>query len=245
MTEPDIWHAYVDGELSTQEKANCQALVEQSCECRSAVVSIESLKNFTRTNAAEIHCEKTWEHCCGRLHELERTTKADRFIARYAWGICGVLFISIIGGGMVNRMNGGSHVDSAAFMQNAASLGPSIAPSSKDRAQGDWVAEILGEARSVINANNIRVKGLEIGDIAGFPAKKLLLEDNAGTLSLLLTDVDLAVDGMEPVEGSNVYLHTGMGIGGCVRWRMNGRTFFLIGNRSTESLVAVAEKLHP
>jgi hypothetical protein len=128
-------------------------------------------------------------------------------------------------------------------MQNLTTLG---GPNGTDRAaQNAWVNEVLGQARDVVKANNIRVLSVETGNLEGVPTRKFELRDNSGPLCLLVTDSDIAVEGMEAVEGRADYLHTKFGNETCVRWRMSGKTFFLIGNRPTHDLVSTAERLKP
>ncbi len=243
MKDPAIWHAFVDREATPEEKQACEAMLKDHCECQQQVISIEALKNFTKIHAEEIFCPVTWNSCCGRLREIDRTTKADRFVARYAWGICGVLFVSILGGGAMNRMKGGSRMDSAAFMQNVASLGPDVPTGASGKREAQWVSELLKEAGSIVTADNLRINNVDNGEIAGHTAKRFCLSDSVGKLSLLVTNADLVVEGMEPVPGAENYMHTMLGDKCCVRWIANGKTLFLISERSVPELLIASKKL--
>ena len=94
MIEIEKVHAYVDGELDAGERAQIESLIASDPDAAREVQSLTSLKRALSAQNKPVEDEAAWKACVGRLNELDRAKGAERFMAKYAYALCSVLFLA-------------------------------------------------------------------------------------------------------------------------------------------------------
>lgn len=103
MIDKSELHALADNELSDQEVAELKGRLEANSTAQAEYLEIISLKSALRATAQTPDCDLLWKACQGRLDEIDKTKRVEAFVGRYSWSICGVFFLAIAVGGILNR----------------------------------------------------------------------------------------------------------------------------------------------
>src|SRR5688572_11364387 len=96
-------HALADEQLSAEEKAQAQERLANSEKSQRELRAIQAIKEAAASRRDTVTCEQTWKRCQRRLDEMDKVHRIEGFVGKYAWALCSVLFIGIVGAGMLNR----------------------------------------------------------------------------------------------------------------------------------------------
>ena len=242
MTEPTQLHALADGELAPQEAHALREALKADPRSAAEVDAVLNLKEFLAKNAARHADEEVWRGCVRRLDAIDRSRRAEGFVGRYAWALCGVMLVFILSGtGLAMRNVRG---DSARPADLARFLGSPAPITERNRMDSRLYEAILGQAgRNLRSEGRSRSTCRNGGTVDGFPAQRFLLRDRGG--DLMLTHVGGLLD-LQDTEAlpSNPEIAFGIvdGTNGLV-WHRGVDTWVLSGDRSVEALDQVATRL--
>lgn len=222
-------HAYVDGQLSEEQVNALQAKLNTHEAFALQYTQLRLLKS-TISRMPSISPEpKVWKQCVSRLDALDSSRKTERFVTKYAWGICGLFFLMILVGGGLDRMGFAKHIGTGEVSQVASGLGFGTAPSSSGQ-----MPEILKNLQ--IPIRRLTLLGTQQGMINGCIFNRYLLTDGHGPLVLIQFNCDQSLDGLSPLNGSTDWQVGQIGTGNCVAHYLGNQVTVLVGNRSVQEL---------
>lgn len=233
-------HAYVDGELSDEAAAAVRARVESDPAAAAEVAAIRKLKDLSCQCAGTITCDETWKLCTSRLGEMDRVRRTERFVGRYAWGLCAIVLFALVGAGMFNRAKDGSAIYASDVASIASSATGQAALASPDGLSG-WLTGLFGRAPVQEPPSQLRVLSVARAEADGRPVARVELADSSGPVVLLIVGGATDVRGLAPTD--SVFQHGRMDCVNCVSWTSDGAAMILAGDRSHEALEDVARQI--
>lgn len=240
MTEPTQLHALADGELAPAEAQALREALKADARGAAEVDAVLNLKEFLAKNSARHTDEEAWRTCVRRLDAIDRSRRAEGFVSRYAWALCGVMFLCIVSGRYAMRNVRG---DSASSVDMAHVFGPTSRVTERNRMDSRLYETILGQAGRNLNPKEIQVGVPLHGVVNGMPAERFPMRDSDGDLALTRVHglMELQDTGALP---SNPEVAFGIvdGTNGLV-WHQAGETYVLSGDRSVDALDEVAIRL--
>src|SRR5579862_8493519 len=96
--DPIEIHALADGELDRKAAASLRERMKTDHAARAELDAVLNLKDLVKNHSVNYECDEVWRVCVGRLKELDRSTQVQGYVGKYAWTLCGVLFLAILGG---------------------------------------------------------------------------------------------------------------------------------------------------
>ena len=242
MREYSDLHAFADGELTDQEVAEIRQELDSNPLTAAEYAAIQNLKDFIRGHARNPKEEEAWQACVKRLNEIDKTRRVESFVGRYAWVLCGIAFVAIVSGGLVNHSRPASS-DGTNLSSVMASLGPSRSPAN---AQPEdlrrWVNLQLGRAREAIDPSRMVIRGVAEGLLDGHRVLRLQMRDASGDLGLVVVDGKVNFAELKALPDPN-YQGGRMGDLNCVSWAKGPFTFVLFGHRTHDDLAVVGNRL--
>lgn len=238
MTDFELIHGLVDGNLSEADKAEAQARMFSDPNFKSQFDFAVAAKKALKTHCTGVDCEETWSKCRQRLNQVDRAKTVELNISKYAWAMVAGLTLLIGGVGIINRSDGGKRMHSADLLNLSANLVPQAAlPTSV----GKW---LNGQGIDVKQnqLNKIQVLGYAHGYMNDREAFRVGLRDRTGDMALMIVKNAGEVDGTWSQDGSE-YRYGQIEDLYVVTWKRGDRVMMLVGNRSLEELQSVAETL--
>lgn len=234
-------HAYADDELSSEERSRIEHELAGCPESQREVEAIRGLRNCLQTKLESPSCAQLWKSCAGRLDELDSVKKAESFVSKYAWGLSLLLFLVIAGGGLMNRVRGGS-VNMGGVASMASEMIPiQSSPVNDAQPLGNWIETQTGE-RPALVADPARVVGLAYTDRPEGRIIQVQMIDSVGAVNLIVIPRVTRVEGARPM-GEGMYAGQVNGMN-CVTWADSGCAIIAIGGRGHEQLREFAQSLY-
>lgn len=240
MSELLDLHAYVDGELSEEAAAAIRGRIESDPAAAAEVAAIRKLKELSSQCAGTVSCEETWKCCTGRLDELDRVKRTERFVGRYAWGLCAVVLFALIGAGMFNRAREGGAIYAADVASIASSATGEATLASPDGLTG-WLTGLFGRAPVQEPPSQLRVLSMARANADGRAVARVELADAKGPVVLLIVDGATDVRGLAPAD--SIFQHGRMDCVNCVSWTSDRAAMILAGDRPYEALEEIARQI--
>ena len=234
-------HAYIDGELSIEEQEETKKTLETCSASRREYEAIVAVKQTLHRVASEevstADVSTQWKSCLGRLDEIDRSNRTQKFVQKYAWAMAATVFGMIIVGGALNRANAqgpeGSDVPNM-----FAQLGPSQKATPQTTQSNRFYDMVLRLAQQ--DLKTIRVTGVVSGDVDGVHLERYTLEDGSGTMSMLVMDKTIEPDGFTPIKDTP-YFAGQIDHHNCVLWKNQTGSLILVGDRTLDDLAKVVD----
>jgi hypothetical protein len=240
MIDRQELHAYADEQLGKVDKQRVRAAIDADPKLQAELQQIFDIKSLLAIKAESHSCDVTWSKCMGRLNELDKSRRIESFVGRYSWGLCGVIFASILIGGVMSRQSGGVRTDDVArYASILQPAGP--AKSSQDSQDLRQLKEALSGPNGSVDYSQLQIREAVESWQGGQHVMALKIADGKGTLGLMQVAGSHPGEGMEPIAGTK--FHAGMvGRQNCVAWEQRGHLMVLIGPRTYDELVQIAER---
>lgn len=242
MIDPMELHALADGELSPSEAADLHRRLAASPDAQAELQSIMALKRALRDKVTVIDCRSEWKACLSRIDEIDRTRKVERFVGRYAWALCGALFLVIAAGGLQKRSGSTASVNTADLSRVVTSLSPRRVPPAQSEAREQWLNEIMGQARQSADPTRMEILGYSDGQLDGRPVTCLSLRDAVGDLALFVMPGVVNIEGKTDQQNPTFRFSHLQGLN-CVSWTDGRYTLALVSGRSFDDIAQAAERL--
>lgn len=231
MNDYSLIHAYVDDQLSTEERARVEKWIKEDPKAQSELDSIEAVKFTVSRQCEAVSCSETWSKCQGRLNELSRKSSVESFVGRWAWGLCSIFIVAIMSAAFMNRMNG-PQIRSTDLM--SPSLAPLAAPQSHSATeQKRWLRGLSIPLEPEV----VKVDGAFEGRMNGQRVVRLDIRDNEGPLQLFVASCREFTDS----EAQSTYGFIRVGEGYGLTWSQAGMSYLLVGPRSPQGLQTIAD----
>ncbi|HVT14042.1 MAG TPA: hypothetical protein VHE55_17395 [Fimbriimonadaceae bacterium] len=225
-------HAFADRELSPEEMARLQHEIQASPDAARELEVIQSLKVCLAGKLEAPTDASLWRGCVGRLNEIDRARKAEQFVGKYAWAICGALFLAILGGGILNHYRGPS-VGMGTIASEISSMTPmsSMPLSQPEQLRG---SRIVIDPRKVIRAAYL--------DQPSGRTYRFRMNDAIGIVDVLLIPNVSGIDGVQEIgDGMSVGRANGLN---CVTWQDGGGVVIVAGEQDPQQLRDFARSLY-
>lgn len=234
-------HALVDGELSTDERASMLEEIHADPQANLEFQWAEAMKSTVQRKCQSTATSADWERAKARLKQLERAKTTNFLVSKYAWSLCGVLFVGILTAGLLNQRNRNLTLSAT----SAAEIIRAPWVPAETNSIGKQYAELRPFNDSlVINAREgVAITGLQRASIEGRKVASVSLADSEGAASLF------AIMGLEKFEGVEQkigYTDYRMGLVNghpCVTWKQGDYLMMITGDRNWEALVALSKKV--
>jgi hypothetical protein len=237
-------HAHADGELSADEKAEVDALLASDARAAAEHQWAVYLKHTLRTKRVEHDYTHAWKRCLERLDAidaLQASPKVEAFVGRWSWGFAAALFAVILFAGLLGR--GPDRISdrelAGLFMGNPLTSEQDVdsADDADALARRD-VGLALPQIEPVV-----KVTKFGKGTLDGRTFVLLGLEDNTGPLKLFAFQGTDEIEGLEPISGRREFFGGTVNAHSCVGWTADGVTYLVVGDRTSDELVLIADRM--
>jgi len=236
-------HSLADGELSAAESQVVIHELSLDADLTAEYQRALRLKKFVSQHAEVYKAEDAWKVSVARLKEIDRTRRVDSFVTRNAWGLCGVIFASLVVGGMLQR-NSASNVSGNEVARMMSSFTPERSSTAFTPDERKYVQGLFNQADKSVNT--ITLERFYVGsNDDGRRMRRYFLRDGGGRMVL---DV---VEGVRSIEGMTVhgedprYKSGNMGQATTIAWVKDGSALLLTAERDPSSLVEIAKRICP
>lgn len=234
----DDIHGLADGELDPEAKARVLQTLSKDGRAHVEYQWVLLIKEMLSKRCAPSSDSECWRRSMAQLDEIDRTRRTERFVGRYAWGFCGVLFAIIVAGGLLNRASGGKDLSSA-HVASLFNLTPQPIAASQPSQARVLLHDALGQAPVADREEQFALISVATGEIDGMRAARLILRDSQGPFSLFIVKDAGNIDGMEGRQ-EGFYSHGVINHYRCVSWHDDGYALLLLSDRPDSELEALA-----
>ncbi len=236
-------HALADGELHGEDKSQASDRLQSCASSRAEYESVLLLKQTLKQKCSAPAHDESWKSCRDRLDLIDKTKRAETFVGKYAWALCGVFLFTIISAAVFNRTAGGNVLNAADMTNVVSGMSPLALPSaSGPSALKQWMNKILGRAPVQIEPQ-LQLRSVRQGWVNGRRAARFDFVDQKGPLALVVLEETDGVEGAELFGKESKYYRSQMENNQVLGWCEKGYGLFLISPRSIDELVPVAERL--
>jgi anti-sigma factor RsiW len=234
----ELMSSLADGMLSADERAVAERKLADDPAARIEFEWAVLLKRSVGTHCRHVDASEEWEAAKARLDEIDRVKRAERFVGKYSWALCGVFLVAIVSAAAFNR--GVSRPLGSAHVAGLFS-GLRVEPAASESQAMESVRRNLGEVPRPVAKLPGRVTHVACGYIDGRRAVRLSLEDGLGRMTFFSLQSTTSIDVLQQAEGD--YKLGLLGGVPAVAWSDNGYLLILAGDRGTEALIRAAESM--
>lgn len=235
-------HALADAQLTEAEQKEIHAAMQVDVTLKVQYTAIIDLKTAVSGLPREDAQPELLAAVRSRLSEIDRVSKADWFVSRYAWSLCGLVLVSIIGAGTYTRMTAGGKVKIGDVQSyNASLVGSPI--SGAAHGVENWIKRSLGLGQN----QRVKIVQEEFGTLGGVPTARVILsspDTTNSTLTLFVIESPSKLGGMEVDPANRRFQEGRLGSYNCVNWGQGSYQMLLIGSDSFSNLENVAGSLN-
>jgi anti-sigma factor RsiW len=242
MIDPLELHAYADGELDRETEDRVRRQLQSDPSSSAEVASVQALKGALG-RLQPVECKAEWRACVARLDELDKVKRTEGFVSRYAWALCGVIFLFILAGGITTRLAPSTSMASSDLARAVASLGASSKPTSQQPAEvRQWLDRLVGRASDLISPDGLVVLGANSGEVDGYRVAQIELRDREGDMALVVLNANMSLGDMPTTTDPQFRAGQLQGVN-CLAWNDGGYTLVLAANRPYDKLAEAAKNI--
>lgn len=158
--------AYIDGELSAEEKAAVDSAMRSDAGLRDEYLWKSKLKAFVRTKMVSQDNPDLWNKCVSRLDEVDRVEWTEWIVRKYRGALAGVVAVSILAAAYIHRTNPAAMAgDNLMRVMTASSAAFPSFSARNERQAVSWMNERLNKNVEVPPISNGYLRVLEVGII--------------------------------------------------------------------------------
>lgn len=234
-------HAFADGQLTEAEKAEVVKLIGEDKTAQAEYEWARYTKEMLATKCQPIADDESWQACLNRLDAIDKTSKAEGFVGRYAWAMCALFLIAICSAAWVNRTYGSKQLSNEQVAGLFSSFSPVVERSSaQNQSPKEIVQQCIPNPPVLVIPPQFVVESAEKTETPDFAAARLLIHDEKGQLALVIINNASGVEAIDKSAGNEFQSGT-LNSNPCVLWESNGSTILLMGPRSREELLQIAD----
>lgn len=242
MSEQLDVHAWIDNEVSGEEKQRIEALMATRPDLRHEAEWVQITRTTLQTHCKPIDCEQTLAACRARLAEIDRASKVNRFFGKYSWALAGAAVATILVAGISNRAGGGSLAANDVAQVISASLPTSFNSSRQDELAG-WLRRHFNRPQLTVRLGDLRPIEASEGSLQGRRIVRMSLVKQNQPYWLVMVEQPDTVAGLEPVEGHGDYAAGRFQDVNCVTWNSGEFSMFLVADQPVPALVESARQI--
>ena len=237
-------HAHADGELDAKDAAEVERLLAEDPRAAAEHQWAVYLRQTLRDKCAAPDFEHAWNAARERLDAIDAvsgSSRVERFVGRFSWGIAAALLVVIVAAGVFNRSPGQQQVSEqqlaglfsgAPFTQEQDVTGAGDA----QRLMREQLGADLPPIGPVYQVNHAAA-----GQIDGNPFMKLDLQDSTGPLALFVFVGVKSIEGFSPVSARGEYQERTVNGLTCITWSQAEVLYMVMAPRSTDEVLAIAD----
>ncbi|MDI9639382.1 hypothetical protein QPK87_19255 [Kamptonema cortianum] len=233
MDDLALIHGLADETLSAEDRARAVELIRTNPKMAHEFQWAQESRRLLGKNCPPIENPEGWSACQRRLDDLEKTKTVEKFVGKYAWGLCCIFFVGILAAGFTTRLRGPQAISQT---QIASILDPFAASNA--------------EVKASIPTNRIDLSQFEVtshqsGRIQNLPVDRLVLRDQVGLggLALYVIQGVGSIEGINQPTGTPGFLKGRLNGTNCVSWSVANYTCLLVGEREPNELVGLARAM--
>lgn len=240
MIEPTDYHAFVDGELNSNERVNVQLDVANSPQGQREVEAISNLKALLLHKALKPKSEQAWTLCVKRLDELDKAKRVETIVGRFAPALCGVFFLAIVVGGMLSRHQGARPNWSPLTPPNESGwITKKTHPKSQaDVAKIHWLDQLIKQSK-VSTPDKLVILHVYKGVMEGELWSRVVARDSKGDIDILVVPNHIQFEGLNSMAGHPGYFVGRLGRANCITRRDDTFSIVVTANRAYDELADV------
>jgi len=236
-------HALADDRLADEEKAQALRIVAEDSRAQAEYQWATYIKSTLNAKCPPVADEDSWKAGLARLDAIDRTKRTETFVGRYAWAMCALFLVAIVSAAWVNRTSGSRQLTSEQVAGLFGSFAPAMERSTaQTQSPSEVVKECLPDAPVVTIPREFRIESAERTVSPENPAARLMLSDQRGRIALVIIKNATGVESVNRSTGSEYRTGTLNG-SPCVVWETDDATILLLGPRSPEELISIADSM--
>lgn len=237
MSEYLDLHALADGQLEGDAKRAAEERLHTCERSRAEYETVCLLKDTLAQKCQPITCEETWKACQGRIHEVRNARGVEKFVGKYAWGLCGAFLLAIVVGGSINR-GSSDGIRTGDVARVSASLSPLALPTSQaPEERKRWFQDVMSGPMGD-TLNSVQVVSAATGIMNGHKVVRVNMVDTIGPMALFALHNIRGIEDAEKGDGGFSACQVN-GTNG-VTWTEGPHSYLLIGDRPSDDLETVA-----
>jgi hypothetical protein len=248
MIDPLDLHAFVDGELNSEQAETIRNSLAGSHDAAREVESIRHLKAILTSSTAPPAGQDAWQQCLRRLDEVDRvkerakSKRIETIVARLAPGLCVVLLACILIVGRRTHHPDLGNLSGPDFAKMADGLSPMRPPRSPGMNFERWQKSRIQESFKS-TPDHLTTRGVRAGEIDGVPVTEFSARDQYGDLKIYRISQPVGLEGATPMEGHPDLMVGNLGGSNCVMRREGGNTILIVADRTPDKLAEVAAQV--
>lgn len=249
MIDPLDLHAYIDGELPSEQATPIRLRIEESAEAAKEAEAIRSLKKLLADKKESPPCEAAWSKCVARLDEIDRTKQSakvkwiESIVARFAPGFCLLLFVGILVAPRMIHRNPSDLTDKD-FAKMVGGLSDPASPKAPGTNRERWEEWILRQSFAS-TPDHLTIRGAKSGWLDGVPVTQFIARDPYGDLEMFRIDEPLILKGTVEMEGHPDFMVGNLNGVNCLVRNDGPITILIVAQRPYEALAKIASQVTP
>ncbi|MCU0317259.1 MAG: hypothetical protein MUC92_11770 [Fimbriimonadaceae bacterium] len=186
-----------DGDLTESESSELKAELTNDPNLASELEWAQCLKQQLKEKCHTVGCQQTWQASLLRLDAIDKTKRAEYFVGKYAWAVCGVFLVALVSAAVLNRMNPTRHLTET----QVAGLFNSFRAEGGSATRGTVVDPFPGGPPLTFQSF-YRVSSAENGFADGHEAVRFRVDDGRGGFAVIYVS---KASGVEGFSGTNAF----------------------------------------
>ena len=231
-------HALADGELTGPEKTEVQAAVASDPHLSAELEWATLFKSRLSQKLPPVDNEEAWKQCQVRFDAIDKVTRTEQFVGRYAWAFCLIFLVGIFSAATLSRTG----VSRPVGTEHTAGLFNDLKPFSFNGSSEAIDSMRLKVGRApMLSPSVARVTEVATGMVDGRRAGRLTLNDGRGAILLFMIEKATGFEGMDNPDSG--FRCGSMNDFQVVTWMDSGYLMMLVGPRNTAELKTLAEEI--
>jgi len=239
MIDREKLHAYVDGELSTDEVLAIRAQLKSSPEEAREVEAIQTLKSLLKAKAEVPEFKQPWKDCVKRLDELDKAKRVESVVGRLAPFMCAALFVGIILVGKFGHHGDRGFVSGPDVSRIFGRLSTVHPPQVDGMKRERWLHSRIVDSFSS-TPDHLSLRAEKSGVMQGMPITDFSARDEHGDLEIYVIKQAVTLEGTKPMDNYPDLMVGSFNGVNCVVRPQGDSTILIVAARTYVDLAKVA-----
>ncbi len=239
----ELVHGLADGQLSEADRVKALKLIQEDQQAHAEYQWAVYLKDAVPQACRPVADPVGWAQCKKRLAEYDRAKNTDRFVGKYSWALCLGVTALIGFAGIQSRINGSKELSGTQMSGLLGSFRPILSAITRNETPKSLIQKSFRDAPELFVPAGMRMRQFDEGIYEGRGAARLVLEDGAGTLAVIVIE---NISGIEGLDGyrPGIYVAGHLNNLPCVATQRGRFSVLLTGDRPIGKLVDVAHQIN-
>ncbi len=236
-------NAYIDGEMSGEELAAIESMIENDPDVKREYLWVTKTKTCVQDNIKTIDNPELWSKCSARFREIDRAHRTETIVRKYRGALAGIVAASILGAAYIYRVDPsvvGNH-DLARTLSAASVSFPSFTPRDETQA-ASWIRQQLNRETEMppISQGFLRVVEVGIVDCPDCRVGRVVYSDGQNQYYLLAFPQREKQE-FQPVRGAPGIGWSRVGQMNAIGWSQGEHWMVFAGPKSVQELIRMIQ----